>query len=78
LHFTPHALRYLILAILTDHAEQVSEFQAEEVQWVFGAPQVSSGSDANIIVIKASPDAFNHAPYLLIFNLALCSIMIVY
>jgi hypothetical protein len=44
---------------------------------VFGAPQASSGSDANIIVIKASPGAFNHAPYLLIFNLALCSIMIV-
>jgi hypothetical protein len=43
-----------------------------------GVRQASSGSDANIIVIKASLDAFNHAPYLLIFNLALCSIMIVY
>jgi hypothetical protein len=37
--------------------------QAEqEVQWVFGGPQASSCVDANIVVIKASPDTSNHNP----------------
>jgi hypothetical protein len=49
-----------------DHTEPKSEIQAEQVQWVFGGPQASSCKDANIIVIKASPDVFNHAPYFLI------------
>jgi hypothetical protein len=40
--------------------------QAEQVQWALGGPQASSCEDANIIVIKASPGAFNHAPCLLI------------
>jgi hypothetical protein len=29
-----------------------------------GGPQASSGEDANIVVIKASPYAFNYAPCL--------------
>jgi hypothetical protein len=41
--------------------------QAEqEDQWVFGGPQASSCTDANIVVIKASPGAFNQCPYVLI------------
>jgi hypothetical protein len=31
-----------------------------EVQWVFEGPQASSCEDANIFVIKASPDASKH------------------
>ncbi len=46
-----------LLHIRVDHAEPESEFQAEQVQWVFGGPQASSCEDANIVVIKASPDA---------------------
>jgi hypothetical protein len=43
------------------------EVQAErEVRWVIGGPQVPSCEDANIVVIKASPDAFNQCPYVLI------------
>jgi hypothetical protein len=30
-----------------------------QVRWVFRGPQVSSYEDANIVVIKASPGAFN-------------------
>jgi hypothetical protein len=37
-----------------DHAEPKSEFQAEQVQGMFGGPQVSSYKDANIVVIKAN------------------------
>jgi hypothetical protein len=44
------------------HAKPKSEFQAEQVQRVFGGPQASSCDDANIVVIKASPDASNHYP----------------
>jgi hypothetical protein len=59
LHFAPHALHILILVIFmhirVDHAEPESEFQAEQVQGVFGGPQVSSCEDANIVVIKVSP-----------------------
>jgi hypothetical protein len=37
--------------------------QAEqEVQWLFGGPKASSCTDANIVVIKASPSASNHNP----------------
>jgi hypothetical protein len=43
-----------------DHTEP--EFEAEQVQWVFGGPQASSCEDANIVVIKASPGASNHLP----------------
>jgi hypothetical protein len=42
-----------------DHAEPKLKIQAEQVQWVLGCPQVSNYEDANIIVIKAGPDAFN-------------------
>jgi hypothetical protein len=41
------------------------EIQAEQVQWVFGGPQASSYEDANILVIKASPGASHHIPWLL-------------
>jgi hypothetical protein len=43
-----------LLHIRINHAELESEFQAEQVRWVFGGPQVLSGEDANILVIKAS------------------------
>jgi hypothetical protein len=33
---------------MLDHAEPKSEIQAEQVQWAFGGPQVSSGEDTNI------------------------------
>jgi hypothetical protein len=38
------------------------EIQAEQVQRVFGGPQVSSCEDVNIVVIKASSGVSNHYP----------------
>jgi hypothetical protein len=64
-----HCMLCLVSHICTfalDHAGLKSEIQAEQVQWVFGGPQASSSDDANIVVIKASPGEFNHAPCLLI------------
>jgi hypothetical protein len=55
-----------LLHIQVDHAEAESEFQAEQVRRVFRGPQASSCEDASIVVIKASPDVFNHAACLLI------------
>jgi hypothetical protein len=37
-----------LLHIRVDHAEPESEFQAEQVRWVFGGPQVSSGEDTKL------------------------------
>jgi hypothetical protein len=51
-----------LLHIRVDHAEPKSEFQAEQVQWVFRGPQASSYDDANIVVIKVSHSASNHYP----------------
>jgi hypothetical protein len=51
---------------MIDHVEPKTEIQAEQVQWMLGGPQVLSCEDANIVVIKASPGSFNHAPCLLI------------
>jgi hypothetical protein len=48
-----------LLHILVDHVRARIRIQAERVQWVFGGPQVSSCKDANVVVIKASSDAFN-------------------
>jgi hypothetical protein len=48
-----------LLHIQVDHAELESGFQAEQVRRVFECPQASSGEDANIVVIKASPSASN-------------------
>jgi hypothetical protein len=45
--------------IRVDHAEPESKFWVKQVQWVFEGPQSLSCEDANIIVIKASPSAFN-------------------
>jgi hypothetical protein len=61
-----------ILHIRIDHTTLELEFQAEQVRWVFGGPQASSREDANIIVIKASPSAFNHYSLSFILNLTLC------
>jgi hypothetical protein len=58
--------------------EPKTEDQVEQVQCVFGGLQASSCEDANIVVTKASSGASNHAPCLLILNLALCFIMIVH
>jgi hypothetical protein len=43
------------LHMRVDHAKPESEFQAEQVQGVFGGSQASSYDDANIVVIKVSP-----------------------
>jgi hypothetical protein len=43
--------------IRVDHADPKSEFQAEQVQGVFGGPQASNCVDTNIVVIKSSPNA---------------------
>jgi hypothetical protein len=43
--------------IRVDHVEPESEFQVEQVQWVFGGPQASSCQDTNIVVIKSSSGA---------------------
>jgi hypothetical protein len=45
--------------------EPKTEIQVQQVQGVFGRPQVSSCEDANIIVIKASTDASNQIPWAL-------------
>jgi hypothetical protein len=49
-----------LLHIQVDHAEPKSEFQAEQVRWVFRGPQASSSEDANIVVIKSCLGASNH------------------
>jgi hypothetical protein len=67
-----------LLHIRIDHTELESEFQAEQVRWVFEGPQASSDEDANIAVIKASPSALTNDPCLLLLNLTLCSFMIVH
>jgi hypothetical protein len=59
---------------MIDHAESKTEIQAEQVQWVFGGPQASSYEDANIVVIKESLGAFNHAPCLL-SSILLCVLL---
>jgi hypothetical protein len=49
------------IAYALDHAEPKIEVQAErEVRWAIGGPQAPSCEDANIVGIKASPDASNH------------------
>jgi hypothetical protein len=48
-----------------DRVEPELGFQAEQVQWVFRGPQALSYEDANIIIIKASPSASNHYPWVL-------------
>jgi hypothetical protein len=63
---------------MIDPVESKTEIQVEQVQWVFGGPQTSSCEDANIVVIKASPGAFNQCSLSFILSLALCSIMIVH
>jgi hypothetical protein len=54
-----------LLYMQVDHVEPKSGIQAEQVQGVFRGTQVSSGDDANIIVIKASPGALTNASCLL-------------
>jgi hypothetical protein len=49
-----------LLHIRVDHVKSESEFQAKQVRQVFRGPQVSSGRDDNIIVIRASTCASNH------------------
>jgi hypothetical protein len=66
MHFAPHALHVMSVShnctFALDHVEPESEFQAEQAQGVFGAPQASSCEDANIVVIKTSPNASNQCP----------------
>jgi hypothetical protein len=51
-----------VCAYAIDHVEPESEIKKEQIQGVFGDPQVSSCEDANIFVIKASPGASHHYP----------------
>jgi hypothetical protein len=44
-----------LLHIWVDHVEPESEFQAEQVRWVFGNPQVSSGEDTNLALNQGKP-----------------------
>jgi hypothetical protein len=53
-----------------DHMEPKMEIQVQQVQEVFGGPQASSSEDANIVVIKASPDASNHLHWVLFIFLS--------
>jgi hypothetical protein len=54
-----------VLHILVDDAKLEMKIRAEQVQWVFGGPQASSGDDTNLYGIKASPGASNQCPCLL-------------
>jgi hypothetical protein len=51
-----------LLHMRIDHTESKSEFQAEQVRWVFRDSQASSDDDANIVMIKTSLSASNHLP----------------
>jgi hypothetical protein len=44
---------------MMDHVEPKTEIQVQQVQGVFKGPQASSCEDANIVVTKESPNAFN-------------------
>jgi hypothetical protein len=61
MHCTMSILAH-ICAYAIDHVEPKSEIKKEEVQGALGGPQASSCDDANIVVIKVSPDASNHHP----------------
>jgi hypothetical protein len=63
---------------MIDHVEPKTKIQVKQVQGVFGGPQTSSCEDANIVVIKASPDALNQYSLSFILNLILCSMMIMH
>jgi hypothetical protein len=51
-----------------DHAEPKTKIPAKRVKWVFEGPQVPSYEDTNIVVIKASPGASHHYPWLYFFE----------
>jgi hypothetical protein len=63
---------------MLEHAEPESEFQVEQVQWVFEGSQVSSCEDANIIMIKASPSAPTQFPCFLFLKLYFMFYLIVH
>jgi hypothetical protein len=54
-----------IFAYMIDHAEPKTKIQAEQVQWVFEGPQVSSCEDANIAFV--SRQALMHLTIALVF-----------
>jgi hypothetical protein len=37
-----------LVHFMVDHADPKAKIQAEQVQWVFGGPQASSGEDTNL------------------------------
>jgi hypothetical protein len=66
-----------LLHIWVDHAELKSEFQVEQVRWVFGGPQASSDEDTNLALdqgkpwcIKPSSLSYIYLYYILIIILA--------
>jgi hypothetical protein len=44
-----------LLHVLVDHVESESKFQVEQVQWVFGGSQASSGEDTNLDLDQGKP-----------------------
>jgi hypothetical protein len=54
-----------LLHILVDDAKPKMKIRAEQVRWVFGGPEASSGKDTNLYWIKASPTASNQCHCLL-------------
>jgi hypothetical protein len=40
---------------MVDHAEPKPEIQEEQVQWMFGGPQASSGEDTNLALDQGKP-----------------------
>jgi hypothetical protein len=61
------------LHIRVDHVEPESEFQAEQVRWVFGGTQASSGKDTNLAMDQGKPRCIQ--PILLIFYFESCFIL---
>jgi hypothetical protein len=56
MHCTMSILAH-VCAYAIDHVKPEPEIKKEHVQWAFGGAQSSSCKEANIVVIKTSPDA---------------------
>jgi hypothetical protein len=44
-----------LLYMRVDRAEPEAEVQKEQVQWMFGGPQASSGEDTNLVLDQDKP-----------------------
>jgi hypothetical protein len=76
LHLASHALHHVDLGscmCICDRSRGAEiRDKKEEVHGALGGPQASSCEDASIIVIKASPGAFNQYSLSFSLNVALC------